>query len=138
LTNHCLPIAEHVFEGQIIGQFFSNWLAEGRLHEHEQLPARQIKMSCQAIDQFFLQASSQFPWMLNNQGTSFIYLMLAELGSVAHPDRLAVMKKRPNGMKGALFGGKSPTSLTVYERMGSDEQLSATKELGKQPFEALL
>ncbi|EGU74598.1 hypothetical protein FOXB_14896, partial [Fusarium oxysporum f. sp. conglutinans Fo5176] len=61
---------------------------------------------------------------------SFGEVIVAELGSEEHPDRLTIFQSRPNLKKGSMFTGNEPTSPTKYETTSSDEQLQLVKEMG--------
>ncbi|KAH7309224.1 hypothetical protein B0I35DRAFT_398631 [Stachybotrys elegans] len=123
---------EHVFEGQLIGDFFTFWLNRGHINNQSPMPSNPTpKLSCGTfLEQYLLRANTAFPWMLGPVRVPFIHLMLAELGSERHQNRLTIFKGRPNRMKGSLFSGNEPTSRTVYLRMDPDAQLTATKEFG--------
>lgn len=51
---------------------------------------------------WILKKPSPNPWILYKKEKAFIYLLLAELGSIRHLDRLTIFLGRPNRMKGAV------------------------------------
>lgn len=131
LTYLNLETAEHVFEGQLIGDFFSWWLDKGQINNQDPEPSNpQPKVDCYVSRQYFLEQDDEFPWELDGDPVPFIELMLAELGSEAHKDRLTILKGRPNRMKGSMFSGNQPTNLVNFGKMTPDAQLTATKEFG--------
>ena len=71
---------QHVFEGQTISRFFSNWLP---------FSAATLRQ-CFWIQSYFGFASSQWGQNANGDYNSFGVLLVDELGSVGHQDRLAV------------------------------------------------
>lgn len=91
----------------------------------------QPKVPCAFTRRYFLEMSTNYSWDLDGDDVAFIFLMLAELGSEAHQDRLTIFKARPNRMKGSMFSGNQPTAHLTYARMTPDAQLTATKEMGK-------
>ena len=94
-------VAEHVFEGQLIGIFFNQWLDKGKLDNQNPQPSSyQAKMPCSVTKRYISGWKSNYPWQLDGQNKQFIYLLLAELGSIAHLDRLTVYLSRPNLKKG--------------------------------------
>ena len=122
---------EHVFEGQMIGDFFSWWLDRGQVKNQQPTPITpQSRVPCQFTKDYILKGDAAFPWQLDGKKSPFIQLLLAELGSMAHPDRLTVMQARPNRKKGNIFGGDQPTSPATYGTMTQDEQLQSVKEMG--------
>ncbi|POS72695.1 chitinase [Diaporthe helianthi] len=123
---------EHVFEGQLIGDFFSQWLHQGRINNQNPAPVNpQSKMDCFVTQTYITAANpANFPWQLDGQPASFMQLMLAELGSIRHLDRLTIYQARPNRKKGSMFSGNQPTDPRVYELMSKDEQLQSVKEMG--------
>lgn len=98
-------LAEHVFEGQLIGDFFTYWLAEGRLQYQLPAPSRpQAKWTCEDAEEYALK---KHDWIVKNRfgkekDESFFMVLLHELGSAAHLDGLTIFKARANGMKGAV------------------------------------
>jgi hypothetical protein len=59
-------------------------------------------MPCAVTKEYISGWRGNYPWQLDGQNRQFIYLLLAELGSVAHMDRLTVYLSRPNLKKGAV------------------------------------
>jgi chitinase len=125
--------AEHVFEGQLIGDFFTEWLDKGRIVNQDPAPTNpQPKMDCDDTEELILTVNrALFPWTAGTRSVRFLDLMLAQLGNYAHLDRLTIMKARPNRMKGSMFTGSQPTDLDEYRRMTPDQQLAHTKDMGK-------
>jgi chitinase len=101
-------IAEHVFEGQLIGDFFSDWLNNGAIFNQLPKPRKpKAKWSCdKAKDYVFADPDGHWTYYqskkMPNAPTTFFKLILAELGSKGHLDRLTIFKSRANGMKGAV------------------------------------
>ncbi|TGO46100.1 hypothetical protein BCON_0345g00010 [Botryotinia convoluta] len=100
---------EHVFEGQLIGDFFKVWLdGDGVTNQPATVnihPNPQNQVPC--------------GW--------------TELGRTAHLDRLTILMARPNLMKGTLASGFraiSPDVGAAYRSMTAEEQLLAVKDMG--------
>lgn len=92
-----------MFEGQLIGDFFTWWLDKGEINN--QLPPPTTKtqrMSCDDTLEFVYSADIRWKLPGDLNSTSFFKLLLHELGSIGHLDRLTVMQARPNGMKGSV------------------------------------
>ncbi|RSL51633.1 hypothetical protein CEP51_015172 [Fusarium floridanum] len=122
---------EHVFEGQLIGDFFTEWLNKGKIVNQRPTPQNPTpKVPCSWTEQWILRAETSWPWQLDGKSRAFIFILLAELGNASHLDRLTIFKARPNGMKGAMFGGKQSSALSAYTKMSSEQKLLATKEMG--------
>lgn len=122
---------EHVFEGQLIGDFFNWWLDQGQVNNQLPTPINpQSKVPCIFTQTYITAQNNAFPWRLNGQSVAFIQLLLSELGSIAHRDRLTIMLARPNRKKGSMFTGNQPTSPTTYDDMTQDEQLQSVKDIG--------
>ncbi|KAH7120620.1 hypothetical protein EDB81DRAFT_666993 [Dactylonectria macrodidyma] len=123
---------EHVFEGQLIGDFFSEWLDKGEIVKQNPKPENpKPKISCSITEEWIL--SIQQPvhrWKLNGNNKPFIQLLMAELGNINHLDRLTIFKARPNAVKGRMMGGKAVTDFDVYRTMTQEQQLLVTKEMG--------
>ncbi|CAG8939269.1 unnamed protein product [Penicillium salamii] len=144
---------EHVFEGQLVGDFFTHWLAEGQIENQNPAPSNPGRtMSCtDSVDWVF--KDKRWPshdFRGEPVELTFFQLMLRELGSNGHLDRLTIFKARPNGMKGAvrsllsrpsgrntanknhqMFGGKQAVDVANnFELRSADEQLSTAKEMG--------
>lgn len=62
------------------------------------------------MTQNYITAASpgNFPWRLDNQPASFMQLLLAELGSISHMDRLTIYQARPNRKKGSVSRSPIP------------------------------
>jgi chitinase len=100
-----LFLAEHVFEGQLIGDFFFWWLDQGRIRS--QLPPppagrASTRFSCRDTNDWFLTANPAWPWRHRGRPARFINLLVAELGSITNLERLTIMLGRPNGKKGTV------------------------------------
>ncbi|KAF4336894.1 bacteriodes thetaiotaomicron symbiotic chitinase, partial [Fusarium beomiforme] len=124
---------EHVFEAQLIGDFFDQWLKEGMISNQFPPPDDpRSKVYNNFVPDWITKVDTSFPWRLQGVKASkgFIHVLLSELGNMSHLDRLAILKTRPNGMKGAIFGGKQATSRDSYLEMNAEEKLMATKEMG--------
>ncbi|KAI8659036.1 Chitinase [Fusarium keratoplasticum] len=122
---------EHVFEGQLISDFFTQWLDKGQIENQKPTPSNPTpKVPCNWTVKWILTVNKSWPWKLRGKPRAFIFLLLSELGNASHLDRLAIFKARPNGMKGSMFGGKQPSALGEYRRMSGEQKLLATKEMG--------
>lgn len=135
-----MATAEHVFEAQLIGDFFTMWLDQGHIRNQEPSARNpQPKIPCDWTHEYILTASPDFGWTLPEGGptVAFIYLLLGELGNISHLKRLTILKARPNRMKGTMFTGNQPISLTTFGNMSPDEQLASVKEMGKKPVHLL-
>ncbi|OQE20207.1 hypothetical protein PENFLA_c017G00789 [Penicillium flavigenum] len=125
---------EHVFEGQLVGDFFTHWLAEGEIVN--QTPAPTSRARTLKCDDSLKYVFNDKRWPSTDYRgkpvtLTFFYIMLRELGSNEHLDRLTIFKARPNGMKGAMFGGKQAIDVAnTFEGKPADDQLSAAKEMG--------
>jgi hypothetical protein len=122
---------EHVFEGQLIGDFFTLWLAQGAVAGGS--PGTS-KLSCAFTREWITKvkrdSEGHFPWLQGDSGTSFFQYLLQELGSENHMDRLTIYLARPNRKKGAIFSGNQPTAEDKWSGMDGDEQLQSVKEMG--------
>ncbi len=100
--------AEHVFEAQVIADFFTQWLDKGWIvRQSPDAVSPEQKFSCSQIDQFILNGLN---WHLPNLGNvPFIHYVMGELGSVENQDRLTVYQARPNMKKGAVCLWPSPS-----------------------------
>ncbi|KAL9560669.1 hypothetical protein ACKAV7_015160 [Fusarium commune] len=127
---------EHVFEGQIIGRFFSEWLDKGFFNKQEPMPANPTpKAPCSWTDQWIKTPQKNPKWKLKIKGVdntpvSFAQMLLSELGSEAHLDRLTLLQSRLNRKKGNFFTSSEPTAPKTYSNMDGDDQLQEVKELG--------
>ncbi|KAM0546636.1 hypothetical protein ACHAPJ_010774 [Fusarium lateritium] len=126
---------EHVYEAQLLGQFFNTWLREGRVTRQKPDPGVTSGMvDCDWVETWIGRADKyMFPW--ENPAdpkveVSLFQLMQSELGNIAHKDRLTISLGRLNNKKQNLFGHKETYTDTVYKTMGSDEQLQLFKEHG--------
>ncbi|KAF5676733.1 glycoside hydrolase family 18 [Fusarium denticulatum] len=127
---------EHVFEGQIIGRFFSEWLDKGFFKKQQPMPANPTpKAPCSWTDQWVKTPQKNPKWKLKIKGVdntpvSFAQMLLSELGSEDHLDRLSLLQSRLNRKKGNLFTSSEPTDPNEYSKMDGDVQLQEAKELG--------
>ncbi|KAF4997450.1 hypothetical protein FGRMN_3814 [Fusarium graminum] len=127
---------EHVFEGQIIGRFFTEWLDQGFFNKQEPMPANPTpKAPCSWTDRWIKTPLGNPKWKLKIKGVdntpvAFAQMLLAELGSEAHLDRLTLLQSRLNRKKGNFFTGNEPTAAKTYQDMDGDDQLQEVKELG--------
>ncbi|KFY47830.1 hypothetical protein V496_10420 [Pseudogymnoascus sp. VKM F-4515 (FW-2607)] len=115
---------EHVFEAQLIADFFDKWLDTGKIYN--QVPfllAHTQKFSCERIKEYVINGLD-WPGGKRNLGQPFIHYLLEELGSKSKLDRLVIYLARPNRSKGA------PTAGLSYVSMGEEAQLLAIKEMG--------
>ncbi|KAJ5175398.1 uncharacterized protein N7482_001275 [Penicillium canariense] len=127
-----LYTAEHVFEGQLMGDFFTWWLNKGTIRD--QIPPAinptQVMGCSQAKDYV---TADDIHWSGANSDSFFDH-MLFELGSIGHLDRLTIFLGRPNGMKGAMFKGiaaiSTSSSRTGFSSKDADAQLQSVKEMG--------
>ncbi|RYP44871.1 hypothetical protein DL768_008713 [Monosporascus sp. mg162] len=119
---------EHVFEAQIVGDFFSSWLDQGQVPA--QVPAPQSPsaiLSCDWTKKYILAGLN---WDLDGKKVPFFRVLLAEMGSLDHLERLTIYLARPNQKKGAMFTGSQPTAHAKYRDMSVEEQLLSVKEMG--------
>ena len=122
---------EHVFEAQLISDFFNWWLDKGQVNKQQPVPTNpQRRVSCTDIDWYINTADPAFPWQLNGVPKPFIHLLLTEMGNMVHLDRLTVMLARPNRKKGSIFTGSQATDPTAYKKMKQEEQLQSVKDIG--------
>ncbi|KAI1340016.1 hypothetical protein F5Y15DRAFT_423445 [Xylariaceae sp. FL0016] len=130
---------EHVFVGQLIGDFFKVWLATGRIKNQPVLLTTQANiLGCDWTEEYIQNFDPSFqPWYLPDDPdteVTFAQLLVAELGSMFYMGRLAILMSRPNRMKGALFAGNraiSPEPASMYHTLMTPEaQLLAVKDFG--------
>ncbi|KAF5626368.1 glycosyl hydrolase family 18 [Fusarium tjaetaba] len=128
---------EHVFEGQVIGDFFNYWLDKGRVRNQEPMPTNpQPKVPCSWTREWVRNKKTNPNWKIKVAQrpkirlASFAEVLLSELGSASHLDRLTVFLARPNRKKGNMFTGVHPTDPDKYDGMSSDEQLQSVKDIG--------
>jgi chitinase len=129
--------AERIFEGQIIGDFFDFWLNKGHIKRQLPMPDNpQPKVHTSFVDDWIVKPSAS--WPLQSQGKllknkAFVHTLLAEIGNNIHLDRLSIFRKRPNAMKGRLFGGSKSSDPVKYAKKSPEDQLMTTKEMGTFP-----
>jgi chitinase len=96
IVTESVILVEHVFEAQLIGDFFTQWLDEGKIKRQKpETKNPQTKFSCESTLDYVL---GDTIW----GGETFVQYLMHEIGSIEHLDRLTVYKARPNGMKGAV------------------------------------
>ncbi|KAF9784244.1 hypothetical protein IL306_007712 [Fusarium sp. DS 682] len=136
---------EHVFEGQLIGMFFEQWLDQGNItNQYPKPDDPKPKVHSSFLNDWITKGDKSFPWTLpykrrgskKGEPFNFVEVLLSELGNIQHLDRLAILKTRPNGMKGSMFSGYRSSSIGKYAAMPQEDKLIATKEMGK--FAAVL
>ncbi|EXK35888.1 hypothetical protein FOMG_09085 [Fusarium oxysporum f. sp. melonis 26406] len=93
------------------------------------------KVPCSWTRQWIKSAKTNPMWIIKiypsgTRWASFGEVIVAELGSEEHPDRLTIFQFRPSLKKGSMYTGNEPTSPTKYETTSSDEQLQLVKEMG--------
>ncbi|KAH6710830.1 hypothetical protein BKA61DRAFT_737735 [Leptodontidium sp. MPI-SDFR-AT-0119] len=130
---------EHVYEGQAIGQFFSQYISQGRLSWWSPgyipgTPVNDGRFGCTGVNGG---ASWVNQWIKSRQDDTWDYDIGLFQGSTAHIrsalnklDRLVVFPTRPNIFKGALFGGGNVYTGDRFASEGYQEQLLVMKELG--------
>ncbi|KAG7415033.1 Killer toxin subunits alpha/beta [Fusarium oxysporum f. sp. rapae] len=130
---------EHVFEGQLIGMFFEQWLGKGNITNQYPKPDDPMpKVYSSFFDDWIGKGDNSFPWKLpykkrgskKGEPFNFVEVLLSELGNIQHLDRLAILKTRPNGMKGSMFSGHQSSNIGKYAAMPQEDKLMATKEMG--------
>ncbi len=99
--------AEHVFEGQLIGEFFSQWLVYGNIKNQNPRPPNTYPIADCSWTNIYITGTTRstqtwFDW--NNVAVPFINLLLQELGNLQNLDRLTIMLRRPNQVKGRVRG----------------------------------
>jgi chitinase len=138
-------IAEHVFEAQLIGMFFEQWLNQGNiLNQYPKPDDPEPKVHRSFLNDWITKGDKSFPWTLpykrrggkNGEPFNFVEVLLSELGNIQHLDRLSILKNRPNAMKGSMFSGHRSSSIETYVGMTQEDRLLATKEMCK--FSAVL
>ncbi|KAF5557753.1 glycosyl hydrolase family 18 [Fusarium napiforme] len=109
---------EHILEGQTISRFFATWLPNH-------------KYSNRWTEKWVFTEYSQWEDKQTKKQNAFIYLVVDELGSSIHYDRLAIFLSNSNRMKGALFKGISTTTTASFAQLEAGaEQLLHVRELG--------
>ncbi|EHK22022.1 glycoside hydrolase family 18 protein [Trichoderma virens Gv29-8] len=153
---------EHVFEGQLIGDFFTYWLDKGRLNDKDKAIYTTPKMACSVTNEYVSKIRNANYFQLPNYAgnlkkASFGQILMSELGSQAHLDRLTIFQSRPNQRKGLvsrvhisklqfpfkyscnlklicalqIFQGNTVVSDNTYKGQTQQEQLLVAKEVGK-------
>lgn len=102
-VNPAFPSAEHVFEGQLIADFFDRWLQNGQILNQSPAPSSPTTIaSCVWTAQYITTTYGGLWTSWSGENIPFIKLLLQELGNFANLDRLTIMLKRPNQMKGRV------------------------------------
>ncbi|GFP57664.1 hypothetical protein TASIC1_0009000100 [Trichoderma asperellum] len=126
---------EHVFEGQLIGIFFTEWLVKGQVpNQAPSVTTRSLTTrTCDWVSDYVegygpLSVYWSYP---NGEHGPFSEVLLAQLGKQAHLDRLTILQARPNRMKGSLFpGNRVIDPVNEYRFMTPEEQLLAVRDFG--------
>ncbi|KAH7227281.1 hypothetical protein B0J15DRAFT_556340 [Fusarium solani] len=126
---------EHVYEGQLLGEFFTTWLVEGKVPRQDPDPGTTSgKVDCEWLKDWILKPDgTAYPWedpLVRGEAVSLAQLLHTELGNIVHKDRLTIMIGRLNNKKQNLFGQTKLYQDRKYQKMSSDEQLQLVKEIG--------
>ncbi|KAG5794556.1 hypothetical protein H9Q69_006372 [Fusarium xylarioides] len=125
---------EHVYEGQNLGQFFTEWLTNGKIKRQTPDPGTTTgKVDCAWLEKWIMARGRQFPW--TNPAKPSVYYSLfgtlfTELGNNYHKDRLAILQHRLNRKKENIFDLSSFYTEKSYKNMTTDEKWSTVKEIG--------
>lgn len=114
---------EHVLEAQTIARFFTNWLPLRATRANQR--------NCFWVGTYVVLANHY--WGTDGSGDfySFARVLMNELGSINHLDRLTVFLARSNGHKGRLFSGAVAVSSAKYDNLTSDDlQFMVLREVG--------
>ncbi|KAF5980123.1 glycoside hydrolase family 18 protein [Fusarium bulbicola] len=107
---------EHVFEGQTISRFFAIWLSS-----HNYPHSWSEKWALTEYNE----------WKDSKKANAFVHLVVDELGSSIHYDRLAIFLSNSNRLKGSLFKGISTTTNAGFAKLEAGaEQLLHVREIG--------
>jgi chitinase len=107
LTN-AFCTAEHVFEGQLIGDFFTQWLDKGKVKNQFPSPAITfLKAPCSWSRKWITRTTTNSPWKCKTSagGSSrctFAEYIIKELGNKENLDRLTIYGSRLNRKKGTV------------------------------------
>lgn len=94
---------EHVFEGQLISDFFDEWLTKGKIKNQLPRPLLAIPRTTCSWIRDYVEKPTSHPFTVNNKrGAKLVDAMAWELGNIRHMDRLTIMLSRPNGKKGRV------------------------------------
>ncbi|KAG5764748.1 hypothetical protein H9Q72_007164 [Fusarium xylarioides] len=137
-TRGLIPSAyqtEHVYEGQNLGQFFTEWLTKGKIRRQRPFPGRtRGKVDCTWIEEYITSIDgTNFPWFNPSnlwQPYSLLGTLWTELGNIYHQDRLAILQERLNRKKENLFALAKSYKPSLYPYMTTDEQWATVKEIG--------
>ncbi|EXK80363.1 hypothetical protein FOQG_15145 [Fusarium oxysporum f. sp. raphani 54005] len=119
--------------------FFEQWLGKGNITNQYPKPDDPMpKVYSSFFDDWIGKGDNSFPWKLpykkrgskKGEPFNFVEVLLSELGNIQHLDRLAILKTRPNGMKGSMFSGHQSSNIGKYAAMPQEDKLMATKEMG--------
>ncbi|EXL68538.1 hypothetical protein FOPG_15425 [Fusarium oxysporum f. sp. conglutinans race 2 54008] len=126
---------EHVYEGQNLGQFFTEWLTGGQIERQRPSPGTKTgKVDCVWIKKWIMERTGgKIPWRnpLNpGEAYSLFGTLWTELGNNYHQDRLAILQERLNRKKENLFDLSKSYSEKTYLGLSTDEQWMTVKEIG--------
>ncbi|KAM0384982.1 hypothetical protein ACHAQC_011832 [Fusarium culmorum] len=126
---------EHVYEGQNLGQFFTEWLTHGQIQRQSPSPGTTTgKVDCDWVEDWIMNVDSvDFPWTNpSNPGEAYPLFgtLYTELGNNHHKDRLAILQERLNRKKENIFDLANSYSPGVYTGLSTDEQWMTVKEIG--------
>jgi hypothetical protein len=93
-----------VFEGQLIGDFFSWFLNAGKTSKYASSKSSTAgkNISCDNTENLFTTASAAFPWQVKSNAVNFVQRLLYEPGNQDHLDRLTIFMGRANLRKGIV------------------------------------
>ncbi|KAJ4094417.1 hypothetical protein NW760_012753 [Fusarium oxysporum] len=125
---------EHVYEGQNLGQFFTEWLTHGQIKRQSPSPGvTKGKVDSAWIEDWIMDVNEDFPWTNpsdQEETYSLFGTLHTELGNNYHQDRLAILQERLNRKKENVFDLSKSYSQNKYIRMSTDEQWMTVKEIG--------
>ncbi|EWZ93951.1 hypothetical protein FOWG_06589 [Fusarium oxysporum f. sp. lycopersici MN25] len=126
---------EHVYEGQNLGQFFTEWLTHGQIKRQKPYPGITTgKVDCGWIKKWIMAVDGvNFPWTNPSKPGQYYSLfgtLYTELGNNHHQDRLAILQERLNRKKENVFDLSNSFSPGRYLGLSTDEQWMTVKEIG--------
>ncbi|RBR14417.1 hypothetical protein FVER53590_04351 [Fusarium verticillioides] len=127
---------EHVYEGQNLGQFFTEWLTEGQIKRQTPHPGiTKGKVDKTWVENWIMSPGEDLPWTNPvdlDEEFSLFGLLHSELGNNYHKDRLAILLARLNRKKENVFDlSKSYSEHKYRYKMTHDQQWSTVKEMGE-------
>ncbi|KAF5594009.1 uncharacterized protein FSUBG_9582 [Fusarium subglutinans] len=130
-----LSQAEHVYEGQNMGQFFTQWLTKGQIERQTPHPGlTNGKVDAAWVEDWIMSSGEDLPWtnpVDPGEEYSLFGLIHSELGNNYHKDRLAILQARLNRKKENVFDLSNFYSDDKYRlKMSHDQQWSTVKEIG--------